>query len=54
MTRLSDYYSADEIRTGFYARHSQLNGERAIDLIHQDRAIEVLKVIDRLDNEVFL
>ncbi|SMF60697.1 Protein of unknown function [Xaviernesmea oryzae] len=54
VTRLTDYYSSDEIRTWLYARHPQLNGERAIDLIHQDRAIEVLKVIDRLDNEVFL
>lgn len=54
VTRLTDYYSADEIRSWLYARHPQLNGERAIDLVHQDRAIEVLKVIDRLDNEVFL
>jgi transcriptional regulator with XRE-family HTH domain len=54
VTRLSDYYSPDEIRTWLYARHPQLSGERAIDLIHQDRAIDVLKVIDRLDNEVFL
>lgn len=54
ITRLTDYYSPDEIRVWLYARHPQLNGERAIDLIHQDRAIEVLKVIDRLDNEVFL
>ncbi|HUG62264.1 MAG TPA: hypothetical protein VMP03_10485 [Methylomirabilota bacterium] len=54
VTRLADYYSADEIRTWLYARHPQLNGERALDLIHQDRSIEVLKIIDRLDNEVFL
>lgn len=54
VTRLADYYAPDEIRTWLYARHPQLGGERAIDLIHQDRAVEVLKIIDRLDNEVFL
>jgi hypothetical protein len=52
--RLRDYYSPDQIRTWLYARHPQLNGERAIDLVHDDRTVEVLKVIDRLDNEVFL
>ncbi len=52
--RLRDFYTANEIRTWLYARHPQLDGERAIDLIHDDRALEVLKVIDRLENEVFL
>lgn len=52
--RLREYYSSDEIRTWLYARHPQLNGERAIDLIHDDRSVEVLKVIDRLDNDVFV
>lgn len=52
--RLQDFYSAEEIRTWLYARHAQLDGERAIDLIHDDRTVEVLKVIDRLENEVFL
>ncbi|WP_085899438.1 antitoxin Xre/MbcA/ParS toxin-binding domain-containing protein [Kiloniella majae] len=52
--RLRDYYTSQEIRTWLYARHPQLNGERAIDLIHEDRTVEVLKVIDRLENEVFL
>ena len=54
VSRLQEYYSPDEIRSWLYARHPQLNGERAIDLIHQDRTIDVLKVIDRLDNEVFV
>ena len=44
----------EEIRTWLYARHPQLNGERAIDLIHEDRTIEVLKVIDRLDSAAFV
>ena len=52
--RLQDYYSATEIRIWLYSRHPQLEGERAIDLIHDDRTLNVLKVIDRLENEVFL
>lgn len=32
--RLEDYYSNDEIRLWLYARHPQLEGQRAIDLIH--------------------
>jgi len=52
--RLRDYYSADEIRTWLYAPHPQLAGERAIDLIHDKRTFEILKIIDRLENEVYL
>jgi hypothetical protein len=52
--RLREYYSADEIRTWLYARHPQLAGERAIDLINQNRSEDVLRVIDRLDAEVYL
>jgi len=52
--RLHEYYSSEEIRTWLYARHPQLNGERAIDLIHDDRTVDILKVIDRLENEVYL
>lgn len=52
--RLSEYYSAEEIRLWLYARHPQLDGERAIDLIHEDRAEEVLNILDRLDADVYL
>lgn len=52
--RLRDYYSADEIRTWLYAPHPQLEGERAIDLIHDKRTFEILKIISRLENEVYL
>jgi len=52
--RLQEFYSPDEIRTWLYARHPQLNGERAIDVIHQGRTIEVLGILDRLDNDVYL
>jgi transcriptional regulator with XRE-family HTH domain len=54
VSRLREYYSADEIRTWLYARHPQLAGERAIDLINQNRSEDVLRVIDRLDAEVYL
>ncbi len=52
--RLSDYYTADEIRAWLYARHPQLNGERAIDLIHEDRSEEVLNILERLDSDAYL
>lgn len=52
--RLREFYSSREIRSWLYARHPQLDGERAIDLIHDDRTVEVLKIIDRLENEVYL
>jgi transcriptional regulator with XRE-family HTH domain len=52
--RLREYYSADEIRTWLYARHPQLGGARAIDLINQNRSEDVLRVLDRLDADVYL
>ena len=52
--RLSEYYAADEIRTWLYARHPQLGGARAIDVIHDNRAEDVLKILDRLDADAYL
>lgn len=52
--RLSDFYTADETRLWLHAKHPLLNGERAIDLINQDRTEEVLAVIDRLDDGAYL
>jgi hypothetical protein len=52
--RLQEYYTADEIRIWLYARHPQLEGERAIDLINQGQSERVLNVLDRLDAEVYL
>ncbi len=52
--RLRDYYSVDEIRTWLYARHPQLAGARAIDLINQNRSEAVLQILDRLDSDVYL
>lgn len=52
--RLADYYEADEIRIWLYARHPQLSGARAIDLIHANRTDEVLQVLNRLDAGAYL
>lgn len=52
--KLSEYYSDLEVRAWLYARHPQLNGERSIDLIHNDRSEEVLAIIDRLDSDSYL
>jgi len=47
--RLSDFYRPDETRLWLHARHPLLNGQRAIDLINQDKTEDVLAVIERLD-----
>ena len=52
--RLRDYYAAEEIRIWLYARHPQLNGARAIDLINQNRSEDILRILDRLDADVYL
>jgi hypothetical protein len=52
--RLREYYTAHEIRTWLYARHPQLDGARAIDLINRNRSEDVLRVLDRLDADVYL
>jgi uncharacterized protein (DUF2384 family) len=52
--RLSEYYDHEEVRAWLYARHPQLEGARAIDLIHGDRSEEVLAIIDRLDADAYL
>ena len=52
--RLSEYYNQEEVRAWLYARHPQLDGARAIDLIHDDRSEEVLAIIDRLDADAYL
>ena len=52
--RLDDYYTNDEIRKWLYARHPQLEGQRAIDLIHGGRVEELFRVLDRLDADGYL
>ncbi len=52
--RLEDYYTNDEVRIWLYARHPQLEGQRAIDLIHEGKVIEIFQVLDRLDADGYL
>ena len=52
--RLSEFYTPDEIRTWLYARHPQLEGARAIDRINENRSEDVLRILDRLDADVYL
>ena len=52
--RLEEYYTPEEIRVWLYARHPQLDGERAMDLISQNRSEEVLRVLERLDAEAYV
>ena len=52
--RLGEYYSPEEIRIWLYAHHPQLGGERAMDLICQNRSEEVLRVLERLDAEAYV
>ena len=52
--RLSEYYSQEEICAWLYALHPQLDGERAIDLVHEERAVEVIAILDRLDADAYL
>jgi DNA-binding XRE family transcriptional regulator len=47
--RLRELYTKDETRIWLYARHPQLEGQRAMDLIATGRAEDVLTVIERLD-----
>ncbi len=52
--RLSEYYSDEEVRAWLYARHPQLDGARAIDLIHDDKSEQVIAILDRLDADAYL
>lgn len=51
--RLAEFYTPDETRIWLYARHPLLNGERAIDLIHEGQTAEVLSVIEGLDESTY-
>ena len=52
--RRSEYYSDEEVRAWLYAPHPQLDGERALDLIHGNRSEEVIAILDRLDADAYL
>ena len=52
--RLSEYYGHEEVRAWLYARHPQLEGRRAIDLIHDERTEEVIAILDRLEADAYV
>lgn len=52
--KLRDYYGPENIRLWLHARHPQLEGERAMDLIHANRTDEVLAIIARLDADAYI
>jgi hypothetical protein len=47
--RLAELYDPEETRVWLYSKHRLLNGERAIDLIHNGQADVVLAVIESLN-----
>lgn len=51
--RLAEFYSPEETRLWLYSKHQLLNGERPIDLIHGNRADEVLTVIESLSEGTY-
>jgi len=51
--RLAEFYSPDETRIWLYSKHRLLAGQRAIDLIHEGRADEVLSVVESLDESTY-
>lgn len=51
--RLAELYDPEETRLWLYAKHRLLNGERAIDLIHEGRADEVLGIIEGLNEGAY-
>jgi uncharacterized protein (DUF2384 family) len=54
VSRLDEYYTPEEVRIWLYSPHPQLDGSRAIDLIVDDRAEDVVAILDRLDAEAYL
>jgi transcriptional regulator with XRE-family HTH domain len=51
--RLVEFYSPEETRLWLYSKHQLLDGERPIDLIHENRADEVLTVIESLSEGTY-
>ena len=52
--QLNEHYSMEQVRVWLDAPHPQLDGERAVDLIHSDRSEEVIAILDRLDVDAYL
>jgi transcriptional regulator with XRE-family HTH domain len=51
--RLVEFYSPEETRIWLYAKHPLLDGQRAIDLIHEGEADKVLAVIESLEDGTY-
>jgi transcriptional regulator with XRE-family HTH domain len=51
--RLSEFFTPEETRLWLYSKHRLLNGQRAIDLINQNQADQVLAIIESLDEGTF-
>jgi transcriptional regulator with XRE-family HTH domain len=51
--RLAEFYSPQETRLWLYSKHRLLEGKRAIDLIHDGKADEVLAVIESLSESTY-
>jgi DNA-binding transcriptional regulator YiaG len=51
--RLSELYDSDEARMWLYSRHSQLNGERAVDRIQKGDIASVLEIVDQMHSGAF-
>jgi len=51
--RLAEFYTPEETRMWLYSKHRLLNDERAIDLIHEGRADEILTMIESLDEGAY-
>lgn len=52
--RLGEHYTPEETRAWLFARHPQLEGERAVDVICRERAEEVVSILDRMDDGAYL
>jgi hypothetical protein len=52
--KLAEFYTPDEIRVWLNARNELLDGQRAIDLIHDGQTGVVLEAIERLGDMAYL
>lgn len=52
--RLNEYYGREEVRAWLHARHPQLDGRRAVDLVRDGQTEDVIATLDRLDADAFL
>lgn len=52
--KLAEFYTRDEIRLWLNARNDLLDGQRALDLIHDGRTEVVLEAIERLGDMAYL